>query len=41
MLVDDQKGLKAAYQKDSIHPNAAGYQAMEGVIHPILERLFQ
>ena len=41
VLVDDQKGLKAAYQKDSIHPNAAGYLAMEGVIHPILERLFQ
>ena len=41
VLVDDRKGLKAAYQKDTIHPNAAGYEAMEAVIQPILERLFK
>ena len=37
VLVDDQKGLKKAYQKDTVHPNAAGYTAMEGVIAPILK----
>ena len=37
VLVDDQKGLKEAYQKDTVHPNAAGYTAMEGVIAPILK----
>ena len=41
VLVDDRKGLKAAYQKDTIHPNAAGDEAMEAVIQPILERLFK
>ena len=33
VLVDDQKGLKEAYQKDTVHPNATGYTAMEGVIN--------
>ena len=37
VLVDDQKGLKEAYQKDTVHPNAKGYTAMEGVIAPILK----
>ena len=41
VLVDAQKGLKQEYQKDSIHPNAAGYLAMEGVIQPILERILK
>ena len=41
VLVDAQKGLKPEYQKDSIHPNAAGYIAMEGVIQPILERILK
>ena len=41
VLVDGQKGLKAEYQKDSIHPNAAGYIAMEGVIQPILESILK
>ena len=41
VLVDGNKGLKAEYQKDSIHPNAAGYVAMEGVIQPILARILK
>ena len=41
VLVDGQKGLRLEYQKDSIHPNAAGYIAMEAVIQPILERIFK
>ena len=41
VLVDGQKGLKQEYQKDSIHPNAAGYLAMEGVIQPILQSILK
>ena len=39
VLVDDRKGLKEAYQKDTVHPNATGYTAMEGVIAPILKKV--
>jgi lysophospholipase L1-like esterase len=28
-LVDDQKGLKAVYAKDGVHPNVQGYKVME------------
>ncbi|MDP9082077.1 MAG: SGNH/GDSL hydrolase family protein [Bacteroidota bacterium] len=28
-LVDDQKGLKAVYAKDGVHPNVPGYKVME------------
>ena len=41
VLVDGQKGLRQEYQKDSIHPNAAGYLAMEGVIQPILQSVLK
>ena len=41
VLVDGEKGLKAEYQKDSIHPNAAGYLVMEGVIQPILKSVLK
>lgn len=37
VLVDDAKGLKKAYQKDTVHPNGAGYTEMEKVIVPILK----
>ena len=40
-LVDDEQGLKQAYQKDSIHPNAAGYTEMEKVIKPILKKVLE
>ena len=39
VLVDEEKGLKIAYQKDSIHPNAAGYTEMEKVIQPIVKKV--
>ena len=39
VLVDDEKGLKKAYQRDTVHPNATGYTAMEGVIQPILKKV--
>ena len=41
VLVDGEKGLKEAYQKDSIHPNAAGYTEMEKVITPILKKVLE
>ena len=41
VLVDGQKGLKQEFQKDSIHPNAAGYEAMEAVIQPILQSILK
>ena len=41
VLVDEQRGLKKAYQKDSIHPNAAGYTEMEKVIKPILKKVLE
>lgn len=41
VLVDEQQGLKKAYQKDSIHPNAAGYTEMEKVIKPILKKVLE
>lgn len=28
-LVDDRGGMKAAYSKDGVHPNKAGYEVME------------
>ena len=39
VLVDAEKGLKKEYQKDSVHPNAAGYTEMEKVISPILKKV--
>ena len=41
VLVDGELGLKEAYQKDSIHPNAAGYTEMEKVITPILKKVLE
>ena len=39
VLADDAKGLKAAYQKDTVHPNADGYLQMETVIVPIIDSI--
>ena len=39
VLVDEEAGLKQAYQKDSVHPNAAGYTEMENIIQPILKKV--
>ena len=39
VLVDEEKGLKKAYQRDTVHPNATGYTAMEGVIGPVLKKV--
>ena len=36
-MVDDQKGLKAAFSEDHVHPNTAGYEIMG----PIIEKAIQ
>lgn len=38
MLSPDGLGLKKEYQKDSVHPNAAGYDVMEALIVPAIEK---
>ncbi|BEH00276.1 SGNH/GDSL hydrolase family protein [Bacteroides sedimenti] len=39
VMVDDKEGLNPIYQKDEVHPNLAGYDAMEKVIQSILKKL--
>ena len=41
MLSDDGLGLKKEYQKDSVHPNAAGYDVMESLIVPAIEKVLK
>jgi len=36
-MVDDQKGLKATFSEDHVHPNTAGYEIMS----PIIEKAIQ
>lgn len=36
-MVDDQKGLKAAFSEDHVHPNTAAYEIMS----PIIEKAIQ
>jgi lysophospholipase L1-like esterase len=38
-LVDDQKGMKAAYSEDGVHPNKQGYEVMEKVAEPVIRKL--
>lgn len=38
MADDDGISLKAAYAKDSVHPNTEGYKAMESVIEPAIKK---
>lgn len=39
-MVNDAKGLKAAYSDDGVHPNLAGYKVMEPIVEKaILETL--
>ncbi|MEO8253726.1 MAG: GDSL-type esterase/lipase family protein, partial [Flavobacterium sp.] len=32
IMVDDQKGLKAEFSQDQVHPNTAGYEIMSPLI---------
>jgi lysophospholipase L1-like esterase len=31
-MVDDRKGMKAEFSQDGVHPNAAGYKVMAGLV---------
>ena len=37
-MVDDRKGLKAAYSPDGVHPNEAGYKIMEPLCSHALQK---
>lgn len=40
-LVDDRKGMKSAYSKDGVHPNAQGYKVMEGLADKAIAEALQ
>lgn len=35
-MVDEQKGLKAIYSEDGVHPNKEGYLVMESIVEKII-----
>jgi lysophospholipase L1-like esterase len=37
-MVDERKGLKAAYAEDEVHPNLAGYKVMEPLAEKAIEK---
>lgn len=38
LMVDDQKGLKKEYGRDSVHPSLNGYKVMEKAVQEAIER---
>jgi len=40
-MVDQRKGLKSEYSKDGVHPNAAGYKVMEGLVEVAISKAFK
>jgi lysophospholipase L1-like esterase len=40
VLADDQGGMKAEYSGDGVHPNLAGYAAMQPVLEAALKRAY-
>ncbi|WP_242919942.1 SGNH/GDSL hydrolase family protein [Pontibacter liquoris] len=40
-MVDDRKGMKAAYSEDGVHPNKAGYKVMEGLAEKAIKKALQ
>jgi lysophospholipase L1-like esterase len=40
-LVDEKKGMKAAYSEDGVHPNSQGYLVMEALLQPVISKLKQ
>lgn len=38
-LVDERKGLKAAYADDGVHPNKAGYQVMRPIVEKAINEI--
>ncbi|TRX28620.1 acylhydrolase [Flavobacterium franklandianum] len=39
VLVDEQKGLKATYADDGVHPNKAGYEVMNSLAEKAIEKV--
>ena len=38
MLSDDGLGMKKEYQTDTVHPNEKGYDVMEAIIVPAINK---
>lgn len=38
-LVDEEKGMKAAYSTDGVHPNKEGYLIMEKIAEPVISKI--
>ena len=38
-MVDERKGLKAAYADDGVHPNKAGYEVMGPIVEKGIEKI--
>lgn len=38
-LSNDEKGMKAEYAKDGVHPTKEGYAVMESVVQPLLKKI--
>lgn len=38
-LVDENKGMKAGYSGDGVHPNKEGYTVMENLVQPVVKRM--
>jgi lysophospholipase L1-like esterase len=38
-MVDDQKGLQAAYSGDGVHPNKTGYEVMDPLVEKAIEKV--
>ena len=38
MLSEDGMGMKKEYQNDTVHPNVKGYDVMEAIIVPAIEK---
>ena len=41
MLSEDGRGMKKEYQNDTVHPNANGYDVMENLIVPAINRVLK
>jgi lysophospholipase L1-like esterase/uncharacterized protein YjdB len=39
-LVNEQKGMKAGYSGDGVHPNLAGYKVMEPIVEEAIDKAF-
>ncbi len=40
-MADENRGLKTEYQADDCHPNQAGYDVMQAIIQPVIEKIIE